>query len=132
MAMNVLLLVIRLAMALVWLYNGLWLKVIAQNAHHLAIVESVFGEGLRARAALTAIGLAETLLAIGIATGLAARFVNATQIVVLLAMNAVGIVFAHGEIAQPAGLLIQNLPLFCCAALIIVQGPGPYTLGRRG
>jgi uncharacterized membrane protein YphA (DoxX/SURF4 family) len=132
MAMKSFLLLVRLAMALVWLYNGFWLKIVLRDPHHRAIVAAVFGHDWRADLGLIFIGSAETLLALGIASGMAHRFVNSIQIVVLLAMNIVGIVCGGGEIAHPVGLLIQNLPLICCAALIIVQGPGPFVLKLRG
>ena len=129
--MKALLLSVRLSMALVWLYNGLWLKIVAHDAHHRAIVAAVFGADWRANLALLLIGCAETLLGLGIASGIAWRLVNIVQIGVLLAMNLVGIFFGGGEIAHPLGLLIQNLPLFCCATLILVQGPGPFVLKRK-
>jgi uncharacterized membrane protein YphA (DoxX/SURF4 family) len=119
-------------MALVWFYNGLWLKIVFRDSHHRAIVASVFGSDWRADAGLLAIGAGETLLAIGIASGFAHRVINGLQIILLLAMNVVGILYGGGEIAHPAGLLIQNLPLVCCAVLIIVQGPGYFVLKTRG
>ena len=130
--MKTLLFGVRLSMALVWLYNGLWLKIVVRDPHHRAIVAAVFGDDWRADVALIAIGTGESLLAAGIASGIAFRFVNGVQIAVLLAMNLIGIFYGGGEIAHPIGLLIQNLPLFCCAALIIVHGPGPFVLKRRG
>jgi hypothetical protein len=132
MAMNLLLLGARSAMALVWLYNGLWLKVVLRDPHHRAIVASVFGtNGWGADLALFGIGGAETLLALGIASGVAARFVNGFQIAALLAMNVLGIAFGGGGIAHPVGLLIQNLPLVCCAALVMIQGSGPFVVQLR-
>lgn len=130
--MNFLLPGVRLAMALVWLYNGLWLKVVLRDPHHRAIVASVFGtDGWGADLALYVIGGAETLLAVGVASGAAYRFVNGFQIAALLAMNALGIAFGGGGIAHPIGLLIQNLPLVCCAALVMIQGPGPFAARLR-
>lgn len=115
----------RLVMALVWLYNGLWLKVVARDPHHERIIASVFGEGGAASAAMLAIGWMETLLALAIASGRASTPVNVLQIILLLGMNAAGIL-GSGEIARPAGLLISNLPLVLCAAMIAWGGPGRW------
>jgi uncharacterized membrane protein YphA (DoxX/SURF4 family) len=118
---------VRCAMALVWLYNGLWLKVILRDPHHRAIVASVVGsDGWRADVALIVIGAAESLLALGILSGVAHRFVNGFQIAVLLLMNGLGIAFGGGSIEHPIGLLIGNLPLICCALLALLHGPGSF------
>lgn len=109
----------RAVMAAVWLYNGLWLKLIAHDPEHVAIVTSVVGPQ-HAMTLLMTIGAAETLLAIGIASGIAYKAVNSIQLGALVAMNAVGILF--GGVTHPVGLIVQNLPLACCALFVIFYG----------
>ncbi len=125
------LLAVRGAMAAVWLYNGLWLKCLVRDPHHLEIVAAaVGGTGLAAGTALSLIGAGETLLAVGILSGIWWRFVNGFQIGLLVLMNGLGIVFGGGAIERPMGLVISNLPLVACAAMVLVRGPGKFRLGR--
>lgn len=116
-------LAVRGVLALVWLYNGLWLKILAVDPHHARIVASTLGHP----AWLTAIGAGETLLALGILSGRASRLVNGFQLILLAAMNAAGILFS-GQIEKPVGLVISNLPLAACAAALILFGPGRWIL----
>ncbi len=122
---------VRVVMALVWFYNGLWLKLWERDAHHLEIVAAaVGGTGVSAGLALAGIGGGETLLALGILSGIWARFVNGFQIGLLVVMNGVGILAGGGAIERPIGLLVSNLPLVTCAAMVMIFGPGKWALGR--
>lgn len=114
-------LVTRSVLALVWLYNGLWLKILSVDPHQARIVASTLGHP----AWLTAIGAGETLLALGILSGRAGTMVNGFQLVLLTVMNAIGIL-CSGQIANPAGLVVSNLPLATCAAALVVFGPGRW------
>lgn len=118
-------LALRCAMAAVWLYNGLWLKILAVDPHHARIVASTLGHP----AWLTAIGAGESILALGILSGRFSRFVNMAQIALLVAMNAVGILFS-GQIERPLGLVVSNLPLLMCALAIVLFGPGRWIFPR--
>lgn len=128
---------IRVVLAAVWFYNGLWLKVIAVDPHHLEIVSSIASGGIDPLTLMRMIGGCETLLAIGILSGLFHRFVNYFQIAIVLAMNIIGIMFGGDTIPNPAGLIISNLPLVMCALVVALEGPGAYALtwnkpgGRR-
>ncbi|MDP3506623.1 MAG: DoxX-like family protein [Candidatus Melainabacteria bacterium] len=124
---------IRLALAAVWFYNGLWLKVIALDAHHLDIVRSVStGSGLEPSFILRLIGGAETLLGIGIVSGLFYRFVSYFQIFIILLMNLIGSVGGGGAIAHPFGLIVSNLPTIMCALVVAANGPGAFALRLGG
>ena len=70
----------RLAVALVWLWQGLWLKVIRPDPRHTAVAASALGlaEG-PARTALAVIGLAETALALWVLAGDRARLAALAQ-----------------------------------------------------
>lgn len=114
---------LRGVLAVVWLYNGLWLKVLAVDPHHAQIVASTLGHP----AWLAVIGAGETLLALGILSGWLSRFVNGVQLLLLVVMNTVGIFFS-GQIANPAGLVISNLPLAACATALLLFGPGRWIL----
>lgn len=124
---------IRLALAAVWFYNGLWLKVIALDAHHLEIVRSVSSSsGLEPAFTLRLIGSAETLLGVGIVSGLFYRFVSYFQIFIIVLMNLIGSIGGGGAIAHPFGLIISNLPTIMCALVVATNGPGAFALKLGG
>ena len=110
---------LRVVLGVVWLYNGLWLKILAPSPEHLAVVAGLPGFlDMSPKDLLTAIGVGETALGVGSISGLWPRFVAWFQFFVLLLMNGIGIVFS-GAIAEPLHLLVQNLPLFFCILLVI-------------
>jgi uncharacterized membrane protein YphA (DoxX/SURF4 family) len=101
---------VHLSIALVWLYQGLWCKVLARVPHHLAVVTAVPFIGANAgRVALVLLGLIESGLGIWVLTGRQQRLAAATQTVLLAAMNAGGVVWAWRLIPDPAGMILQNL-----------------------
>jgi len=99
---------VRVAVALVWLYQGLWHKIIAVDARHLEIVASA-PSFLPPRLALGMIGGLETLFAISILARLKQRLFAWLQIGMLVAMNAAGILFAGDKIPDIGGMLTMNL-----------------------
>jgi len=106
----------RIIVALTWLYQGLWLKVIARDPHHLEIVQRV---GLpHPELALMTIGIGESLLGLAVLSGFFPRSVAAFQIVLILAMNLTAIIGSGGAIREPMGLLLGNMPLLLCIALV--------------
>jgi ligand-binding SRPBCC domain-containing protein len=118
---------IRLVVALTWLYEGLWLKIIRQAPHELAVVASAAGSlpvPVQPLTLLRLIGLGETLLGIGVLTGKHSRLLSRIQIALLVGMNGAGILFGKGSIEDPAGLVITNLPFaLCIVALGSAQTP---------
>jgi uncharacterized membrane protein YphA (DoxX/SURF4 family) len=122
------LLLIRLVVAVIWLYEGLWQKVIVRDAHELSIVQSFAATPEAAHQLMLLIGGGETLLGLGVLSGLFPRFIACFQIALLLTMNGIGILFGGGKIANPVGLIIHNLPLLACMACMGLYGPGPFSL----
>jgi uncharacterized membrane protein YphA (DoxX/SURF4 family) len=100
--------ILRLAVAMVWIYQGLWHKLIAVDARHLEIVASA-PSFLPPRLALGLIGAMETVFAISILTRWRERLFAWLQIGVLVAMNAAGIFFAGNQIPDIGGMLTMNL-----------------------
>ena len=99
---------LRVAVALVWFYQGLWHKIIAVDARHLEIVASA-PSFLPPRLALGMIGGLETLFAISILARWRQRLFACLQIGMLVAMNAAGILFAGDKIPDIGGMLTMNL-----------------------
>lgn len=101
--------VVRLSIALVWLYQGLWCKVLAGAPHHFAIVAAVPFIGPNAgRVALVLLGLVECGLGIWVLTGRQLRNAAVTQTVLLAAMNSGGAIWAWRLIPDPAAMILQN------------------------
>lgn len=99
---------LRAAVALVWLYQGLWHKIVAVDARHLEIVASA-PSFLPPRLALGMIGGVETLFAVSILAGWRQRLFAWLQIGMLAAMNAAGILCAGDKIPDIGGMLTMNL-----------------------
>jgi uncharacterized membrane protein YphA (DoxX/SURF4 family) len=99
---------LRVAVALVWLYQGLWHKIVAVDARHLEIVASA-PSFLPPRLALGMIGGLETWFAISILARWRQRLFAWMQIGMLVAMNAAGILFAGDKIPDIGGMLTMNL-----------------------
>ncbi len=124
---------LRFIVALVWLHEGLWLKLVTRAPHEVAVVEAVGQVGpLAPLQLLLLIGAGETVLAIGVLSGLFWRALAVFQIVLLVTMNAIGILRSGGTaIPDPLGLVIKNLPLLMCIALIGLYGPGAWAWKLR-
>jgi uncharacterized membrane protein YphA (DoxX/SURF4 family) len=98
---------LRIAVALVWIYQGLWHKLLAVDAHHLEIVAAAPAL-LPPRLALGLIGLAETIIAVSILCRWKQRIFAWLQIGMLVVMNAGGIIFAGDKIPDIGGMLTMN------------------------
>jgi uncharacterized membrane protein YphA (DoxX/SURF4 family) len=123
---------IRCVLALVWLFNGLWKKILCVDPHHLAIVSAACSEcRLPPQSTLAVIGACETLLALGILSGLFYRFVSIFQIVIVLTMNIIGMISTGSSLANALGVIITNLPLIICALVVARYGPGDFSIRRH-
>ena len=78
--------ILTAAIALVWLVNGLFCKVLAMVPRHQQIVAQILGENY-AYTATKAIGLLEILMFVWIISRIKPRFCALTQIAVVATMN---------------------------------------------
>src|SRR5262245_58140351 len=100
----------RGAIALVWLYHGLWCKVLGRCPEQAAIVAAVPGvEGALAVWSVRALGLGETALAAWVLAGRAPRQAAVAQTVLLALMNGGGLLWGRAHIADPGAMVVQNL-----------------------
>jgi uncharacterized membrane protein YphA (DoxX/SURF4 family) len=102
-------LLIRISIALVWLYEGLWCKILGRMPHQQSVVESVplFGPKF-AHLFLLAIGVVECGFGIWVLTGWRLWWAALTQTAFLLSLNTGGILWARHIIHDPAGMLVKN------------------------
>jgi len=101
--------VIRLSIALVWLYEGLWCKVLGGVPSHAAVISSVpFIGPAGSRVVLITLGLVECGIAAWVLSGLRMRQAAIVQTGLLVAMNAGALIWAWRLIPDPPGMILQN------------------------
>ena len=103
------LILIKLAVAAVWLYEGLWCKVLARSRHELEVVEAspLFSPTLAALF-LRALGIFESALAVWVLAGWQPLWAALAQTVLLVSLNSAGITWSRHLIPDPPGMLIKN------------------------
>lgn len=114
---------IRASIALVWLYQGLWCKLLSGVPRHEAVVGAVpfIGPGA-ARSVLMGVGLAECCIAVWVLSGKRMRDAAITQTVLLTGMNTAGLIWARQFIPDPGNMIVQN---FAFLVLIWVSAEVP-------
>jgi hypothetical protein len=106
------------AVAGVWLYHGLWCKLLGRSPAQARIVADIPGlRGRGAKALLLGLGAAETALAGWVISGARPRLAAATGTALVLAMNAGGLAFGRRHIAAPKALLVENAGFLALAWL---------------
>lgn len=106
----------RLAVALVWLYQGLWCKVLLACPAHLEILRAIpFLDQREARIGLRALGILETGLALWILAGWRPYAAAWTQTLLLVTMNGGGLVWSPESIESPGAMVTQNLAFLVLA-----------------
>src|SRR4051794_14469816 len=101
---------IRMPLALVWAYQGLYCKLLARAPRHAEIAGSA--------PLLTTIGWTECAISAWILTGLYRTESAAAQTILLTAMNAGGLLRARKLIPDPINMLLQNAVLLTLAWVI--------------
>jgi hypothetical protein len=107
---------IRFAVAAVWLYEGLWCKLLRREPNQRAIVEAVPRLGPRIGALfLNALGAVEVALALWALSGIAPVWCALAQTLLLATLNANGILWARHLIHDPPGMLVKNFAFLILA-----------------
>jgi DoxX-like family len=103
------LLLIEVAVALVWLYEGLWCKLLGGSRHELDVVQAtpLFTPELAA-AFLRALGVFECALAVWVLSGWQPLWAAGVQTVLLVSLNTAGISWSRHLIPDPPGMLVKN------------------------
>jgi SAM-dependent methyltransferase len=109
----------RLAVALVWLYQGLWCKLLGRCPGHRAIVQAVPGlSGGAGTVVLAGLGTIEVGLALWVLSGWRPRWAAAAQTLLLVEMNGGGLLWGRGHIADPGAMITQNLAFLTLVWLV--------------
>jgi DoxX-like protein len=115
---------IRVAVALVWLYEGLWCKIFGREPHQFQVVEAVPRFGPRIGSAfLRLLGTVEVMMAAWALSGWAPLPCAVAQTVLLVLLNANGLLWARHLIHDPGGMLVKNFA-FLVLAWVAASLPG--------
>ena len=106
-----------------WLYEGLWCKLLGRMPSQQRVVEAVpFLGSAWAPRILAALGLVECGLALWVLSGWEPVWAAATQTALLLAMNANGLIFGRRFIHDPAGMVVKNAAFVVLMWVAAAQG----------
>jgi hypothetical protein len=107
---------IRLAVAAVWLYEGLWCKLLGGEPHQLEVVNAVPRYGPRVGALfLKALGVVEVGMGLWALSGLLPVPCAVAQTLLLVTLNANGLIWARHIIHDPAGMVVKNFAFLVLA-----------------
>lgn len=114
---------IRSAIAAVWLYEGLWCKVLGRLPEQGRIVEAVPFLGPSAGPAfLKALGVLESLVGVWVLSGWQPVWAAIFQTALLVGLNTNGLIFARKLIHDPGGMVVKNAALIVLMWVAAAQG----------
>jgi len=100
---------VRASVAAVWLYEGLWCKLLGREKQQFEIVTAVPRYGPRFGALfLKLLGTVEVAIAVWVISGSHAVACATVQTLLLVGLNANGLVWARGLIHDPGGMVVKN------------------------
>jgi uncharacterized membrane protein YphA (DoxX/SURF4 family) len=103
------LLLIKISISAVWLYEGLWCKVLGRMRSQVEVVSAVPGFGSRYAAPfLVVLGVFEVVLGLWVLTGIAPGLCAIVQTALLITLNLNGLLWARHVINDPAGMIVKN------------------------
>jgi DoxX-like family len=116
------LVIIRASVAAVWLYEGLWCKLLGRVPSQLEVVTAVPRLGPRyGLFFLKVLGAVEVGLAGWVMAGITPGLCAIVQAALLIVLNANGLVWARQIIHDPGGMVVKNvaflLLVWVCGAL---------------
>lgn len=115
------------AVAMVWLYEGLWCKLLRGEPREFDVVRAVPRYGPRLGVPfLMALGVVEVALAAWVLSGLAPLYCALSQTVLLVTLNANGLLWSRHVIHDPRGMVVKNFG-FLVLAWVAASQPGMWT-----
>lgn len=119
------LLLVRISIAAVWVYEGLWCKLMGRMPSQFAMMIELPGcTPERAVLLLRTLGLMEMALALWVLSGDLPPVCALVQTVFLVLLNTNGLLWARHLIYDPAGMVVKNLAFLM---LVWIGGAGPGT-----
>jgi hypothetical protein len=118
--------VMRGAISAVWLYEGLWCKILGRAQLQVQVVAAVPGVGPHfGHRFLKVLGAVEILLAAWALSGISPASCAIVQTTFLVVLNANGLLWARHIIHEPFGMIVKNI-----AFLVLVWTCGAIPGGR--
>ncbi len=114
-------LLLRFAVAAVWLYEGLWCKLLGGVPHQTDVVAAHPLFGKIAASFLRVLAWVEIALAVWVMGGWLPGLAALAQTVLLVVMNANGLLFARRIIPDPAGMVVKNFGFLLLAWVAAAQ-----------
>ena len=110
------LVLIRASVAAVWLYEGLWCKILGRMQSQLQVVKAVPRLGaLFGSPFLKLLGVVEVLLAVWVMAGIAPGTCSVVETAFLVVLNVNGLLWARRLIHDPAGMIVKNIAFLMLA-----------------
>lgn len=107
---------LQVAVAAVWLYEGLWCKLLGGDPNQTKVVEAVPRYGPKVgKLFLMALGVVEVLIGLWALSGLAPLLGAIVQTGLLVALNTSGLVFSRHLIHDPPGMVVKNFAFLVLA-----------------
>jgi DoxX-like family len=120
------LIIIRVSVAAVWLYEGLWCKILSRSHSQVDVVTAVPRLGpLFGSPFLKVLGVVEVALSMWVMTGIAPGTCTVVQTALLIVLNVNGLIWARQIIHEPLGMVVKNT-----AFLVLVWVWGALSEGR--
>jgi uncharacterized membrane protein YphA (DoxX/SURF4 family) len=114
---------IHVAVAAVWFYEGVWCKLLDGQPRQLRVVEAMPHYGSRVgKELLKLLGLFEAAIGVWVLTGIAPIVCAVAQTLLLVTLNAGGLLWARRLINDPAGMVVKN---FAFLVLVWVSASFP-------
>ncbi len=116
---------LKLSVAAVWLYEGLWCKLLGGTPSQVDVVTAVPRLGARFGAwFLKALGVVEVGLAVWVLSGVAPGACAVVQTALLLVLNINGLLWARRLIHEPGGMVVKNAAFLLLAWVCGAIGQG--------
>jgi hypothetical protein len=116
--------VLTISIALVWLINGLFCKLLNFVPRHQLIVSRILGEE-HAGIATKMIGISELLMCIWVSSKVKSRYCALTQMTVIATMNIIEFLLA------PDLLLFGRINIILAAVLIVIIFLNEFVIGKE-
>ena len=118
---------IRMAVAAVWLYEGLWCKLLRGEPREFEVVKAVPRYGPRFGVPfLMALGVVEVAIGVGLLSRIAPLLCAVARTVLLVSLNVNGLIWTRDVIHDPRGMGVKN---FAFLVLAWVSASLPWALG---
>lgn len=116
---------IRIAVAGVWLYEGLWCKLLRGEPREFEVVRAVprYGERFGVPFLLT-LGAVEVSIGLWVLSGWLPFWCAVAQTVLLVSLNANGLMWSRHLIHDPKGMIVKNFA-FLILAWVAAAVPAP-------